>query len=88
MSSRPYRRDEVARWWRLAVSGWERQRCSGCDVIASLPQRGEGEVGDEPGPEGGGDEAGDGEGFPPGGKGGGRAEGNSSLLMGGRTRIA
>lgn len=27
-----------------------------------LPQRGEGEVGDEPGPEGGGDEAGDGEG--------------------------
>jgi hypothetical protein len=35
----------------LAVSGWERQRCSGCDVIASLPERGEGEVGDEPGPE-------------------------------------
>ena len=37
-------------------------RDSGCDVIASLPQGGEGEVGDEPGPEGGGDEAGDGEG--------------------------
>ena len=37
-------------------------RDSGCDVIASLPEGGEGEVGDEPGPEGGGDEAGDGEG--------------------------
>ena len=37
-------------------------RDSGCDVIASLPKRGEGEVGGEPGPEGGGDEAGDGEG--------------------------
>jgi hypothetical protein len=37
-------------------------RDSGCDVIASLPEGGEGEVGDEPDREGGGDEAGDGEG--------------------------
>ena len=33
-------------------------RDSGCDVIASLPQGGEGEVGDEPGPGGEGEENG------------------------------
>ena len=37
-------------------------QCSGRGADASLPQGGEGEVGDEPGPEGGGDEAGEGEG--------------------------
>ena len=57
--TRPYRRGEVAMYWLLAVSGWE---TSGRDVIASLPQRGEGEVGSEPGPGGEGEENGDGEG--------------------------
>jgi hypothetical protein len=52
MSSHPYRRDEVARYWRLAVSGWERQRDNWQHVVLPLPEGGEGEVGDEPGPEG------------------------------------
>ena len=35
----PTKRGGAARWWRLAVSGWERQRVGGGDVIASLPRR-------------------------------------------------
>ena len=41
---------------------WVRPAANGCDVIASLPQGREGEVGDEPGPGGEGEEDGDGEG--------------------------
>jgi hypothetical protein len=42
MSSRPYRRDEVARYWRLAVSGWERQRDRlGQHAVLPLPSAAE-----------------------------------------------